>query len=750
MEYDDFLKTKIVADKSSGFEVDPGDVNSRLFPFQREVVRWALRRGRAAIWAECGLGKTPMQLEWADKVFHHTGGDLLILAPLAVAQQTVREGIKFGIEVNHAKSQNDIRPGINISNYERLHKFDCARFVGVVLDESSILKSFMGKIKQAIIEAFRNTPYKLACTATPAPNDHMEIGNHADFLDVMPANEMLARWFINDTTQFGTYRLKGYAIDPFWKWVSSWAVCFQKPSDLGYEDGDFILPELNIHHVILDVDHGQASDGMLFRLPAVNATELHKELRLSCNDRAAWAAAMVNESNESWIVWCNTNYESEALKKLIPDAVEVRGDQPDDQKEHGLISFSLGQARVIITKPSIAGFGLNWQHCHNVIFAGLSYSYEQLYQAIRRSHRFGQIEQVNVYLVASETEQIVLDALLKKQADHRRMQANMYKFNFSNVDTGDNLKLTKNVEVKEARGVDWRVINADSVDQIKIVERDSIGFVILSPPFSNLYIYSDSLRDMGNCRDDQEFLSQFSYLAPELLRVTIPHRLCAIHCKDLVNYKTRDGMAGLRDFPGELIRVMESFGWQYHARKTLWKCPVTEMTRTKAQGLLYKQIRKDSAYCRFGLPEYLLVFRKPGEDAAPIPHTPEQFPLNDWQLIAEPTIPARRVVDSGVWYDIQQTKCLNVQQARESQDEKHICPFQLDLLEQAVRLWTNPGDTILDPFSGIGSTGYVAVKMGRGYIGIELKESYWEASIRHLGRAEREGSNLPLLADMEK
>ena len=749
MKYVDFLKTKIVADKTSGFDMAAAELNPLLFPFQRDVVQWALRRGRAAIWAECGLGKTPMQLEWAARVCEYTGGDVLILAPLAVAQQTVREGVKFGIEVNHAKSRDNVLPGINITNYERLHKFDCACFVGIVLDESSILKSFMGRTKQTIIESFRNTPYKLACTATPAPNDHMEIGNHAEFLDVMPANEMLARWFINDTSQFGSYRLKGHAIDPFWKWVSSWAVCFQKPSDLGYEDGAFILPKLNTHHVILGVDHGQAGDGKLFRLPAVNASELYRELRLSCNDRTAWAAEKVNNSTESWIIWCNTNYEADALKKLIPDAVEVRGSQSDEQKEKDLIAFSLGQARVIITKPSIAGFGLNWQHCHNVIFAGLNYSYEQLYQAIRRSHRFGQIEEVNVFLLASETEQVVLDALLKKQADHRRMQANMYKFNFSRIPAGADVKLTENVEVKEARGDDWTLIRADAVEGIQNVETDSVGFVILSPPFSNLYVYSDSIRDMGNCKDDEEFFKQFAYLAPELLRVTIPHRLCAVHCKDLVNYKTRDGMAGLRDFPGELIRAMEASGWQYHARKTLWKCPITEWSRTKAQGLMYKQIKKDSAYCRFGLPEYLLVFRKPGEDAAPIPHTPDQFTLEDWQVIAEPTIPAKRVVDTGVWYDIMQTKCLNIQQARESRDEKHICPFQLELLEQALKLWSLPGDLVLDPFSGIGSTGYVAVKMGRRYLGMELKESYWKASIRHLGRAEQEGGNMPLLAAME-
>ncbi|MBU1067450.1 hypothetical protein KKE60_06660 [Patescibacteria group bacterium] len=748
MEYHDFLAQKKTISEMSGFEPTM-EINPMLFTWQADIVRWALRKGKAALWEDCGLGKTPQQLEWAKHVHAHTGEPVLILAPLAVSQQTIREGTKFGVEVHKCKDQSDVVNGINITNYERLHLFDAVVFSGVVLDESSILKSFMGKTKQAIIDSFRNTNYKLACTATPAPNDHMELGNHADFLDVMPSNEMLSRWFINDTMNFGTYRLKGHAVNSFWEWVSSWAVCIGKPSDMGADDDGFNLPDMEIIHHVIPTDHAkEAGEGNLFYMPAVNATGLHKELRKSSSSRAKISADMVNGSDESWIVWLNTNYDADEILRLIPDAVEVRGNTPDAQKEQRLIDFSTGNSRVIITKPSIAGFGLNWQHCHNVVFMGLTYSYEQLYQAIRRSFRFGQKEKVNIHLVSSETEQVVVDCLQQKQVEHEKMKSNMYRFNFSKLDQ-ERKKLVVRETVREEKGVNWKIINGDSVERIKTIESDSVGLSVFSPPFSNLYIYSDSIRDMGNCKNDQEFFDQFKFLIPDLLRITIPGRLACIHCKDLVDYKSRDGHAGLRDFPGDIIRAMTDSGWVYHSRVTIWKCPVTEMTRTKAQGLLYKQIKKDSAYCRTGLSEYLLAFRKQGDDVSPIVHDKRNFPLEQWQRIAEPVWPDKSFVESGIWFNIAQTKCLNKEMAKDHNDEKHICPLQIGVIENCLKLWSNPGDLIFDPFSGIGSTGYVAVKSKRNFLGVELKQSYFDQAIRYLKRAEQEGVTMPLFDLLE-
>lgn len=424
--YQAFLATKAIMAQPAGFPVDESALNPALFGYQRRIVAWALELGRAAIWADCGLGKTVMQLEWAEQVHRHTCGDVLILAPLGVTWQTADEGAKFGYDVHQVRAQSEVAPGINITNYEMLSHFDPSHFAGVILDESSILKAFMGKTKRALIAAFAETPYRLACTATPAPNDHMEIGNHAEFLGVMRSSEMLMRWFINDTMSNGKYRLKGHAQRDFWEWVASWAVSLRKPSNLGESDEGFTLPELRIAHHTVEVDLtiGRA-DGQLFRTPTMNATTMHKEMRLTAPARSDAVAVLVNDNSDTWAVWCNTNYEADELVKRIPDAIEVRGSDSLAEKERKLRAFSSGQARVIVSKPELAGFGLNWQHCHKTVFMGLSYSYEQFYQATRRFYRFGQQHPVDAIVVAAETEGPVLAAIERKMADHERMQEAM-------------------------------------------------------------------------------------------------------------------------------------------------------------------------------------------------------------------------------------------------------------------------------------------------------------------------------------
>jgi hypothetical protein len=426
--YAEFLRAKQPSVQSSGFAVSAGDINPKLFPFQRDIVKWALRRGKAGIFSECGTGKTAMQLEWARHVAERAG-PVLILAPLAVAHQTVAEGEKFGIPVTQALERCDVpcdRKAIVVTNYDRLKKFEPADFTGIVLDESSILKCYTGAMKRLIMESFRTAPYKLACTATPAPNDHMELGNHSEFLDAMESNEMLSRWFLNDTMKAGGYRLKRHAERDFWRWVASWSVSVSKPSDLGYPDGKFILPKLNIiqHTVYVDPTIG-SDDGMLIRKSDLSATTLHKEMRLTAPQRAERVAALVNGDIDPWIIWCNTDYEADELAARIPEAVEVRGSHPLKRKEADLWRFAAGECRVLLTKPSIAGFGLNFQHCHNMAFVGLSYSYEQQYQAIRRSYRFGQEYPVNVHIIAADTEGKVADTVLRKQREHERMKAAM-------------------------------------------------------------------------------------------------------------------------------------------------------------------------------------------------------------------------------------------------------------------------------------------------------------------------------------
>lgn len=402
-------------------------LNPMLFDWQKDVDRWLIKKGKAAAFEDCGLGKTAQQLEWAKQVCARTGENVLILAPLAVSPQTVREGVKFGAPVSVCRSQADVRPGISITNYERLDKFDTGSFAGVVLDESSILKAYTGKTKQQIIDAFRDTPYKLACTATPAPNDHMELLNHAEFLGVMKSSEALSIWFINDSKSSGTYRLKGHAVKSFWEWVSTWAVCVSSPADIGYPGDGYKLPPLNVVEEIVHVSELDPTfqDGFIRHIDA-SATGFHKEKRHTAPMRARRTADIVSGSKEQFVIWCETNYEADLLKGLIPGAVEVRGNDSSEAKEQAAIDFIDGRTRVLISKPSIFGFGLNFQNCHNTVFCGLDYSYESYYQAVRRFWRFGQESAVNVYVVIGSTEKQILDTLRRKETQQEEMKRNMY------------------------------------------------------------------------------------------------------------------------------------------------------------------------------------------------------------------------------------------------------------------------------------------------------------------------------------
>lgn len=759
-DYQAFIASKLSLHTPVGFE--PGPLPESLFDFQAAIVTWAVRRGRAAIFADTGLGKSCMQISWADQVASHTGKPVLILAPLCVAQQTVREAARIGIsDVRYARTKALV-PGARmvVVNYEMLDHFEGIDWGGVVLDESSILKNFTGKTKQLIIERFKNTPFKLACTATPAPNDYLELGNHAEFLGVMPSNEMIMRFFINDSMTAGGYRLKSHGRNGFWQWCASWSVAMTKPSDMGYSDDRYQLPPLNLQHISVSTESLPPLEGHLFRDSVLSATTLHQEMRLTAPLRADAVAELINsDPDETWLIWCNTNYEADDLIKRIPQAVEVRGSMSPEEKSKRLLAFINGESKILITKPSVAGFGLNLQHCARVAFVGLSYSYEDFYQAVRRCYRFGQQREVKVYVVAADSEICVMETIQRKETEHRRMQREMS----AAISTYQaNLQKPVCTSIEAVTGDDWTLYHGDCVMAMQAMADNSIDLSVYSPPFANLYIYSDSLNDMGNSRNAAEFLEQYRFAAREMYRVTRPGRLCVIHCKDLPLYKNRDGAAGLYDFPGDLRRIHEEEGWIYHSRVTIWKDPVIEMQRTKNHGLLYKQLCKDSAASRQGMADYLIVMRKWGDPELwnPVTRNGERFfdyigstcqspakkdiargrdakekqrlySINVWQRYASP-----------VWFDIQQTKVLNIQQARESQDEKHLCPLQLDVIERAIELWSNPGDLVLSPFAGIGSEGYVALQMGRRFVGAELKRSYFEVACRNLRAAKTQQGGL--------
>lgn len=433
--YHALIASKKVAFEARGFS-KWRELGQGLFPHQRHGVEFALRSGCAALFYDTGLGKTAMALEWGQRVAEETGKPVLMLAPLAVGPQHVREAERLGIEARVVRGAGQVQSGVNVLNYDRLDKIDAALFGGVILDESSILKSFSGQTTKALISTFARTPYRLACTATPAPNDHTELGTHAEFLGVMRRDEMLPIWFIHDSADTGTWRIKGHARDEFWSWVSSWARCVSKPSDLGFEDAGFVLPELltSRHEVRADTTHstGEEKDGQarLFRVPEMSATSIHREKRMTLEARADVIGEIVaRDPGEPWIVWCETNEEADALMARLPvsDAVEVRGGQSADEKEEKLVAFSEGRTRIIVTKPSIAGFGLNWQHCARQAFIGLSFSYEAYYQAVRRSWRFGQKRCVQVHIACADTERAIYDAVTRKAEDHGVMKEAMAK-----------------------------------------------------------------------------------------------------------------------------------------------------------------------------------------------------------------------------------------------------------------------------------------------------------------------------------
>lgn len=430
VNYSDLIAAKSAAFELRGF--DPGVLNSAMKPHQRHATDFALRAGSSALFLDTGLGKTLCALEWGSKVVEHTNRPVLMLAPLAVSAQHEREAHKFGLDAKAIREPSDITGSrIYITNYDRLAKFDPSVFGGVILDESSILKSFNGKTTKALIEAFARTPYRLCCTATPAPNDHMELGTHSEFLGVMRQNMMLQRWFIHDSMDTGTWRMKGHATTDFWSWVASWARCISKPSDIGLSDDGYVLPELDVRrHVIASdrsIDRGEEKEGQgrLFRMPDTSATSIHREKRMTTDVRADTIAEIVNDSDETWVVWCDTDYEADALTARIPGAVEVRGSMSPEEKEAKLVAFSTGKVRVIITKPSIAGFGLNWQHCARMAFVGLSFSYESFYQAVRRCWRFGQTRPVQVHVACADTEEAIWQTVSRKAGDHDAMKSAM-------------------------------------------------------------------------------------------------------------------------------------------------------------------------------------------------------------------------------------------------------------------------------------------------------------------------------------
>ena len=721
MEYEKFLETKRKTFLESGFEINESELNHNLKDFQKYGVKTALFKGRFAFFFDCGLGKTFSQLEWAKQVSIKTGGDVLILCPLAIVEQTIKEGKKFGYDVYKYEDKSHPDKRIYITNYDQLKNIDCNEFIGVVLDESSILKGRDGKMSSLILESFKRTPYKLCCTATPSPNDHMELGQHSEFLGGMSYFEMLAMYFVHDGGETSKWRLRKHAKDAFWKYVSGWSMAIDNPSSLGFCSEGYNLPEIEYIEHVIKVEN---TTNNLFGDVAVSATDLHKDLNRSFDLRLQKTIELVISNNEQWIVWGLKNNETDTVVKHLDNAINVQGSDSPEYKAKYLNGFANNEFKTLVTKTSIASFGMNYQQCHQMVFMSYDFKFEQFYQAVRRCYRFGQKNKVQVHILIPESQTNVRETILEKEKQHFERIKEMAKYSSeTNYKTAKSKVKIMNKEIKTEK---YHLINGDCVQETSKLPDNCADLIVFSPPFAELYVYSDKEEDMGNVQNYKQFEQHFKYLIPQLKRVLKSGRICAIHCMDLPIQKGKEGYIGLRDFSGMLIDWFQSEGFIYHSKVTIWKNPVTEMQRTKALGLLHKTIKKDSVMTRVGIPDYVLFFRNEGENETPITHQDtdetksDYLPVDLWQKYASP-----------VWYDIDYSRTLQYRSGRDGNDEKHICPLQLDTIERIIHLYSNEGETVLSPFGGIGSEGFQAISMGRKSISIELKESYFAINAKN-------------------
>lgn len=743
-DYQEFLQGKHMVLPDRGRDIDPAAVHPLLFQFQRDATAWAVRKGRCAIFLDTGLGKTLCQLEWARLLGERT----LIIAPLSVARQTVREGKKVNLGVHYVRSQDavDGSDKLWITNYDMAHQFDFSQFGAVVLDESSILKAVGGKTRRWLTRQCRNIRYRLCCTATPAPNDYIELGNHAEFLGICTRAEMLAMFFINANKEHTfwidgkayrkkgsnkggqEWRLKHHAEGPFFRWLASWALTMSKPSDLGYDDAGFVLPPLNIQAHFVAADY-QPSD-QLFFTHIKGIRQQAKIRRATLPQRLEVLSGLVNGTDEQWIVWVGLDDESVAAAEALHNSIEVYGGDSPERKSQAFEEFQDGEHRILVTKARIGGFGMNFQNAHKMAFLGLSHSWEEYYQCIRREWRYLQEHPVDVHIIMSDIEDGVYQNVMRKDAQAKRLRQELIAQirDYEREELGAAVPLRLDYEEDEAQGTTWKMLLGDACARLTELADDSIDLSVYSPPFADLYTYTASPRDLGNSRGWDEFFEHYGFIIREALRVTKPGRVTCVHTSDIPALAQKDGYIGVKDFPGEVIRAYEVGGWIFHGRAFVQKNPQAQAIRTHSQALLFVQLRRDSAASRPALIDQILIFRKPGDNEVPI------LPVQNGELDNDTWVQWAH----GIWTGIRETETLQCHQARGADDEKHICPLQLETIERCIKLYSNPGETVASFFAGIGSEGYQAIQFGRRFIGIELKREYFDEAVRNLGRAERE------------
>ena len=829
MTYEQFLINKIALASDSGFDIDPSEIHPALKPHQKDAVRWAVKGGRRAIFASFGLGKTVMQLEWCRIVIKKSGGKALVILPLGVKQEFTRDAVEIlGLEkppyVRTMAEVKEAAAAIMITNYERVRDgdIDPAYFTATSLDEAAVLRSFGSKTYQTFLDKFKGVPYKLVSTATPSPNKYKELIHYGGYLEIMDTGQALTRFFQRDSTKANNLTLYPARENEFWLWLSSWALFITKPSDLGYDDTGYALPLMKINFVEIKVPNLSGpveKDGQmkLIRDAATGLKEAAAEKRNSIDIRVAKMKEIVEASPEDhFILWHDLEAERAAIKKALPESLEIYGTQDYELREQRTIDFSEGKFKLLATKKEISGQGCNFQrHCHRAIFLGIDYEFADFFQAIHRIYRFLQNKEVIIDILYVETEQQILKVLQKKWQQHNELADKMTeiikKHGLSSTSILEKIRRSMGCERVKVSGKNFDIFNNDCVLEMANFPDNSVDLIVTSIPFGNHYEYSASYNDLGHNKDTEMFFQQMDYLAPNLLRALKPGRVYACHVKDRILFgnATGTGMPTVEPFHALTISHYMKHGFQFFGMITVVTDVVRENNQTYRLG--WTEQCKDGSKMGVGCPEYVLLFRKLPSDTStayadtPVTKTKEQYTRAQWQLDAHAfwrssgdrlltkkdieNIPvdnlqavyrkfsrqntydyrdhvefAKRLDENGklpasfmvvapgswtdlVWDDINRMRTLNMNQERKGK-EMHVCPLQLDIVERLINRYSNPGDVVLDPFGGLMTVPYMALKMGRKGTAVELNNDYFRDGLGYLQAVEFE-QNVPSLFDFE-
>jgi DNA modification methylase len=828
-EYRVFLERKVALAQPFGFEIDRADVNPLLFPHQRDAVVWAIAGGRRALFESFGLGKTVQQIEIARIIQSRTGGAALIVLPLGVRHEFMRDGARLGIDFQFIRSHDEMRAGqeFYLTNFEsvRLGKVEPARFSVASLDEAAVLRSYGSDTFQEFVPLFASVPYRFVATATPDPNRHKELIHYSHFLGVLDSGQALTRFFQRNSEKAGDLTLYPHKRQEFFLWLASWSLWLQKPSDLGYSDEGYDLPPLDVQYHEVAVDHSGASadrdgQGQMFRNAALSAAQAAREKRATLGDRIEKVRHLVRalRSGEQVVIWVDLNDEQEAIERVLSEEgisySSLYGSQDIDTREKLLTWWLERRAQAFVSKPVMYGAGVNLQQCHVMIFAGVTFKFYDVAQAVHRIYRFLQREACQVHIVHAESEREIVSSLREKWAQHNEQVAEMSaiirQYGLGHARMTGALTRSIGIERQEARGEHFLVANNDCVEECRAMDADSVDLVITSIPFSNHYEYTPSYNDFGHTDGDEHFFEQMDFLTPQLLRILKPGRLACIHVKDRILFGsvTGFGTPTVNPFHAKCIFHYQRHGFVYMGMIQVNTDVVRENNQTYRLG--WSEQCKDGTKMGVGSPEYILLLRKLPTDRSkayadePVRKSKDDYSRARWQidahafwrssgnrllradelaemgpdklakaftehslrqvydheehvrigeaLEARGALPATFMAiapgshDPDIWHDVTRMRTLNGEQARRAV-ELHVCPLQLDVVERLIRRYSNAGETIFDPFGGLMTVPYVAVRMGRFGRGTELNPGYFRDGVRYLREAEVERAS-PTLFDL--